>query len=81
MLIESSIAAHGGRYAATIVNLLSHFPIVAAVILNTLEFDTSEQHFIAQGKRLILIRSRNATSFLVRYNINKRDKVPVLKIS
>ena len=66
MAFASSLAAHGERHAATIVNLLSHVSIVAVVILNASEFDTSEQHYTALGKRLGLMRvKRHQLSYAV----------------
>ena len=74
MAFASSLVAHEGRYAVTIVNLLSHAPIVAAVILNASEFDTSEQHFTALGKRFGLIRSKTPLAFLCGLTLMKEIK-------
>ena len=57
----------------SIVNLLPHVPKIAAVILNASEFDTSEQHFTALGKRLGLI-SKMLPAFLCDLTLMKEIK-------
>ena len=74
MAFASSFAAHGGQYSATKVNLLSHVPKVAAVILNASEFNADEQKFTALYKRLGLMRSKTPPAFLCGPTLMKEIK-------